>query len=317
MPARGRAIADAVRVGPTTVAATLTSREGSSVPSYTCFDVTRDGPVAHVRMNRPDALNTMTRAFWMELPAIMRALDDEGRARAIVLSSTGKHFCAGMDLAVFTGGDSEGLAGPAGEGYSNETGRRRAYLWQMVKLLQASLTSLEQVRVPVLAAIQGGCIGGGVDLVTAADLRYTSADAFFCVQESNIGMTADVGTLQRLPKLIPEGVAREMAYLGRRLPAQRAHQVGLVNEVFDDHDSLVAGVLDLAHEIAGKSPLAIWGSKESLNYARDHSVADALNFIATWQTGMFQPGDMVESFVAKSEKRDPAFDDLLPPAKEF
>jgi enoyl-CoA hydratase len=277
--------------------------------TYTCFDVAIDGGVAHVQLNRPEALNSMTRELWTELPQVMAELDRTGAVRAIVLSSTGRHFSAGMDLGVFAGNDA-----PAGDGGGRvEAGRRRGQLWQTVKLLQASLTSLEAVRAPVLAAIQGGCVGGAVDLVTAADLRYASADAFFVVQEINIGMTADVGTLQRLPKLIPEGVAREMAYLGRRLPARRAYELGLVNEVFDDHESLVAGVLEVAAEIAAKSPLAIWGTKEAIKYTRDHSVEDSLNFIATWQTGMFQPADMLESFAAQGEKRDPVFDDLTPP----
>jgi len=280
--------------------------------TYTCFDVTMDGKVAHLQLNRPDSLNSMTREFWSELPAIVRDLDDRGEARAIVISSTGKHFSAGMDLAVFTGGGS--IEAGQGGGGSEELGRKRAQFRQVAMTLQDSFTALEKARVPVLAAIQGGCIGGAVDLVTACDMRYASADAFFCVQEINIGMTADVGTLQRLPKIIPDGVAREMAYRGHRLPAARAHQVGLVNEVFDDHESLVGGVLEIAHEIAGKSPLAIWGSKEMLNYSRDHSVADGLNYIATWQTGMFQPTDMIESFSAKADKRDPEFDDLLPNA---
>lgn len=279
------------------------------MPDHTCFAVTLDGPVAHVRLNRPDELNTMTRAFWSELPEIMAALDADGSVRAIVVSSTGRHFSAGMDLAVF--------AGDGGDDGDAEMGRRRARLWQLVKVLQRSVGSLDAVRVPVLAAVQGGCIGGAVDLVTAADLRYASADAFFCVQEINIGMTADVGTLQRLPKLVPDGIAREMAYLGRRLPAARAHQVGLVNEVFDDHDALVEGVLERAREIAAKSPLAIWGTKEAIRYARDHTVDDALNFIATWQTGMFQPADLMESLAARQERRDPSYDDLLPPPERL
>jgi enoyl-CoA hydratase len=282
--------------------------------TYTCFDVTMDGKVAHVQLTRPNDLNTMTRAFWLELPEIIRGLDDEGAARAIVVSSTGRHFSAGMDLGVFAGGVGDG---PSSDGHSTELGRRRANFRQVAMMLQGSFTAFEQARMPVLAAIQGGCIGGAVDLVTACDMRYASKDAFFCVQEINIGMTADVGTLQRLPKVIPEGVAREMAYRGHRLSADRAYQIGLVQEVFEDHESLVAGTLDIAHEIASKSPLAIWGSKEMLNYSRDHSVADGLNFIATWQTGMFQPDDMVESFAAKGEKRDPQFDDLLPNPKAF
>ena len=280
---------------------------------YTCFDVTESDHVAHVQLNRPDQLNSMIPEFWTELPDIVRAISAKGQARAIVLSSTGRHFSAGMDLAVFTGGGSSG--GVAGDSRSAEAGRVRARLRETALNLQDSFTALEKARMPVIAAIQGGCIGGAVDMVTACDLRYVSADAFFVIQEINIGMTADVGTLQRLPKLIPDAVCRELAYLGGRMPAQRAYEVGLVNGVFDTHDDLVAGALDVAAQIAAKSPLAIWGSKEMITYARDHSVADSLNYIATWQTGMFQPADMMESFAAKADKRDPEFDDLLPSPK--
>ncbi len=284
---------------------------------YTCFDVTESDQVAHLQLNRPDKLNSMIPEFWSELPEIVRGLSAEGRVRAIVISSTGKHFSAGMDLSVFTGGADSALEGSVAEGgadrpRSTEAGRKRARLRETALLLQGTFTALEQSRMPVLAAIQGGCIGGAIDLVTACDLRYASADAFFVVQEINIGMTADVGTLQRLPKIIPEGIARELAYLGGRLPASRAYEVGLVNQVFDDHAALVEGTLDLAAQIAAKSPLAIWGSKEMITYSRDHSVADGLNYIATWQTGMFQPADMAETFAAKAEQRDPRFDDLLP-----
>jgi enoyl-CoA hydratase len=279
--------------------------------SWKCFDVTVTDHVAHVVLNRPDALNSMIREFWNELPLIVRELDDRGDIRAIVVSSTGKHFCAGMDLAVFSSEDS-GLGDGAGE-----MGRVRARLRQSALMLQESFTAFEKARMPVLAAIQGGCIGGAVDMVTAADMRYCSADAFFVIQEINIGMTADVGTLQRLPKLIPDGVAREMAYTGRRMTAQRALEVGLVNEVFPTHEALVEGVLAIAGEIASKSPLAVWGSKEMLTYARDHSVADSLNHIATWQTGMFQPSDMVESFKARAEGREAVYPDLLGNPNEF
>jgi enoyl-CoA hydratase len=271
-----------------------------------CFDVEVQDGVAHLRLNRPDELNTMIPAFWSELPSIVRDLDGTSAARAVVISSTGRHFSAGMDLAVFTGGG--GIDGGA-----TEEGRRRARLWMMVQHLQDSFTALEAARMPVLAAVQGGCIGGAVDMVCAADMRYCTADAFFCVQEINIGMTADVGTLQRLPKLIPEGIARELAYTGDRMGAEDALRCGLVNRVFDDHEALVAGVLDIARRIASKSPLAVWGTKESITYARDHSTADALKQIAGWQSGMFQPADMIESFTAKSEGREPAFEDLPTP----
>lgn len=280
---------------------------------YTCFDVEITDKVAHVRLNRPDELNTMVPAFWTELPRIVREIDDEGSARVIVVSSTGKHYSAGMDLSVFTGGGGDDrLAGRSGE-----QGRRRAYLRQTAMMLQESFTAFERARMPVLAAIQGGCVGGAVDMVTACDCRYATADAFFVIQEINIGMTADVGTLQRLPKLIPEGIAREYAYTGRRMPASEAKEIGLVNRLFDTQEQMLDAVLDIAREIASKSPLAIWGTKEMINYARDHSVADSLNYIATWQTGMFQPADMMETFAAKGDKRDPEFDDLLPNPKDF
>ncbi len=282
---------------------------------YSCFDVEITDKVAHLRLNRPDELNSMIPAFWVELPRIVREIDDEGSARVIVVSSTGKHFSAGMDLSVFTGG--AGITGGGQPPRSSELGRNRAKLRQTAMMLQESFTAFEKARMPVLAAIQGGCVGGAVDMVTACDSRYATADAFFVIQEINIGMTADVGTLQRLPKLIPEGVARELAYTGRRMPAERAKEVGLVNEVFATHDEMLAGVMEIAREIASKSPLAIWGTKEMINYARDHSVADSLNYIATWQTGMFQPADMMESFAAKGEKRDPEFDDLLSNPDEF
>ena len=269
---------------------------------WRCFDVDVTDKVAHVRLSRPDELNTMIPEFWAELPEIVTTLSDEATARAVVISSTGRHFSAGMDLAVFA----------APKDTAAELGRRHAKLRSTAKRLQWSFSALEKARIPVLTAVQGGCIGGAVDLVTAADLRYASADAWFCVMEINIGMTADVGTLQRLGKVIPEGVARELAYTGRRMSAQRAYEVGLVQEVYADHDSLVSGVLETAREIAGKSPLAIWGTKVAMNFARDHSVDEALDQIATWQAGMFQPADMVEAFTAKAEKRDPSFPDLLP-----
>ena len=280
--------------------------------SENCFDVEVANKVAHIRLNRPEQLNSMVLEFWVELPEIVRNLDARGDVRAIVLSSTGRHFCAGMDLGVFTSGDTAITPGDA-----DEMGRVRARLRQTALMLQESFTAFEKARMPVLAAIQGGCIGGAVDMVTAADMRYASADAFFVIQEINIGMTADVGTLQRLPKIIPDGVARELAYTGRRMSAQRALEVGLVNQVFPTHEELVTGVLEIAGEIASKSPLAIWGTKEMLLYSRDHSVADSLNHIATWQTGMFQPSDMAESFMAKAEGRETNFPDLLPVPKEF
>ena len=269
--------------------------------SYTCFDVKLDGGVATGPRSRGEKLNTMVPAFWDELPALVRDLDASGEARVVVLASTGRHFCAGMDLSVFGGTRPEG-----------ETGRLRANLRANVLHLQETFSVLEKARMPVLAAVQGGCIGGAVDMITACDMRYATEDAFFCVQEINIGMTADVGTLQRLPRLIPEGVCRELAYTGRRMPAAEAKAVGLVNEVYGDHEALLDGVHEVARTIASRSPLAIYGSKKMITYARDHSTADSLDHMATWQAGMFQPADMAEAFAAQAEGREGDFDDLLP-----
>lgn len=269
--------------------------------AYRCFEVDIADRVAHVQMARPDELNTMVPEFWSELPEIVTRISDEASARVVVISSTGRHFSAGMDLSVFAAQQEEG-----------EEGRKRARIRSTVKRLQWSFTALEQARVPVLVAVQGGCIGGAVDLVTAADVRYCTEDAWFCVMETNIGMTADVGTLQRLGRVVPEGVARELAFTGRRMPAQRAYEVGLVQQVYPDHAALLAGVLDTAKEIAAKSPLAIWGVKVAMNHARDHGVTQGLDQIADWQSGMFQPADMLEAFAAKAEKREPVFPDLLP-----
>ena len=269
--------------------------------AYECFEVDVDAGVAHVRLSRPDALNTMTPAFWRELPELVTGLSDGGSVRAVVISSTGRHFCAGMDLSVFTSGNLV---------TAGEPGRGNAHRRLMVKALQRSFDALEAARMPVIAAVQGGCIGGALSLVTACDVRYASADAFFVLQETNIGMTADVGALQRLPKIVPDGVVRELAFTGRRMPAARAREVGLVNEVFDDHEALVEGALAVAHEMARHSPLVLWGVKEALNHARDHSVAESLEFVSLWQTGMLQTADMAAGLMAQQAKQAPVYEDL-------
>ncbi len=273
--------------------------------THSCFDLEVKDKVAHLRLCRPDELNTMTRAFWVELPRALRELDATAKARVVVLSSTGKHFSAGMDLSVFAGA---GLTTPA----TTEIARLREMLRRTVLELQDSFNALEEIRMPVLAAIQGGCIGGAVDMVSACDARYCTTDAFFCVQETNLGMVADCGTLQRLQHIMPSGVARELAYTGRRLPATRAKEVGLVNELFDTQETMLAAVMQVATEIAEHSPLAVHGTKEMLNYAREHNVAESLRYMAAWQSGMFHATDMMECFVAKAEKRKPVFEDLVP-----
>ncbi|MDZ4690605.1 crotonase/enoyl-CoA hydratase family protein [Terricaulis sp.] len=275
-----------------------------------CFAVTIENNIAHIVLNRPQAFNAMPRPFWNELPVIVNDINDNAKARVIVISSTGKHFTAGMDISVFTDGDGVSAAG--GDQYTRAESFR-----QFVLKLQGSFNCLDNARIPVIAAIQGGCIGAGVDMTSACDIRYATEDAFFQIAEINIAMTADVGTFPRLCKLIPEGWVRELAYAGRRLPAQKAKEIGLVNDVFATQADMLAHVMELAREIASKAPVAVAGSKRMINHARDHSIADGLDYIATWQAGMFSPPHMMEAFAAKAQKRDPVFPDLAPVRKEM
>ena len=277
-----------------------------STSTSTCFNVTIADHIAHIEMKRPDAFNSMTRDFWNELPKIVKDINDNARARVIVITSTGKHFCAGMDLSVFASGDG------VTQGSVSDRETRGESVRLHVHHLQNTFTCLDEARIPVLVAVQGGCIGGAVDFISACDIRWASADAFFCIQEINIGMTADVGTFPRLCKLIPEGWVRELAYTGRRLTAAKAKEIGLVNEVFDTHEALVAHVMETAREIASKAPLAVTGSKVMINYARDHSIRDGLDYIATWQAGMFSPAHMAEAFRANAAKEPGNFPELLP-----
>jgi enoyl-CoA hydratase len=212
----------------------------------------------------------------------------------LVISSTGKHFSAGMALDVF---------GAGGVQMDDSSPEGRSAMGLLIQDMQGTFTQLETLRIPVIAAIQGGCIGGAVDMVTACCLRYTTADAFFCIQEINIGMVADVGTLQRLPKLIPEAVVKELAYTGRRLPAARAQALGLVNEVFDSAESLLAGAMQAAREIAAKPPVAIWGTKQAIHYARDHATADALQHMGLLQSAIWSNRHVREAVMAMKEKR--------------
>ena len=275
--------------------------------TYSCFEYDLRDHVAHVTMCRGDDFNTMTKAFWSELPELIDKISDAAEARVIVLSAQGKHFCAGMDLANFQ--DDGELHGTDVKKVSQ--GRRSEAQFRVMRELQYTISCLEKARMPVIAAIQGACIGGAVDLVTACDIRYAAKDAFFCIQEINIGMAADVGTLQRLPYLIPEGIVRELAYTGRRFSADEALRYGLINAVFDTHETVIDHALNVAREIADKAPLAVTGTKEILNYNRDHTVEESLNYAALWNSAMNFSDDMMEAFKSKTEKRDPDFQGLV------
>ena len=268
----------------------------------TCFELTIDKHIAHLVMNRADRMNALDMTFWRELDEVLQQLHTSNQARVLVISSTGKHFSAGMSLEAF--GNSVSMDDQSAEG--------RAAIFDMLGGLQSTFTRLETLRIPVIAAIQGGCIGGAVDMVTACCLRYATADAFFCIQEINIGMVADVGTLQRLPKLIPMAVVKELAYTGRRLSADKALQYGLVNEVLPDAGAALAAAMKAAEDIASKPPVAVWGTKQALNYARDHSVDDALKQMAWLQSGIWSNAHVQQAISAFQQKKSAVFPDLAP-----
>jgi enoyl-CoA hydratase len=280
--------------------------------SHRCFDVSVKDRIAHIVMSRPEKRNSMIPEFWDELPRIVQEIDDEARARVIVISSTGPHFSSGLDVTAFA--PDAGLGGLAGAEAARARRQAGARFYQMVRHMQRTFTCLEECRLPVLAAIQGGAIGGGVDLVTACDMRYATEDAFLTIFEINIGMTADVGTFPRIVKLLPEGVVRELAYTGRRMPASEAQALGLVNRVYPGQQQMLDGVMEVAREIASKPPLAVYGCKRMINYARDHSTADGLDYIGIWNASMLQPEEMAEAMRANAEKRPGDFVDL-PPAR--
>jgi len=269
------------------------------------FALSIQGDVAHLEMNRGDKANAMSPEFWADLPRLAGELGRDPSVRVVVLSGRGKHFSGGMDLAAF-----QGILGLT----SAEPGRGAEALYELIRRFQAALSSLEELRVPVIAAVQGVCLGGGVDLACACDIRIASAEARFGIEEIEIGMAADVGTLQRLPRLIPSGILRELAYTGRRFSAEEARSWGFVNTVHDSPEATLAAALDLAREIAGKSPLAIAGIKRAVTYARDHSVADSLDQIALWNAGALRPEDLMKAIQARMAKQKADFADLLPPA---
>jgi enoyl-CoA hydratase len=261
--------------------------------------------IALLRLNRPERMNTFAPPFFPAFRDAVRALHAEGRARVLVVASSGKHFSAGMALDTFAGGDAL---------LDTRTPRARLSFQDSLRRLMGCFDVLDACRLPVICAVQGGCIGGALDLAAACDLRYCTADAFFTVQEIHIGMAADLGVLQRLPKLIPPGVARELAYTGERLGAERALALGLVNAVLPDAVALLALALGVARSIAAKSPLAIAGSKLALNHARDHGTAASLQQMSLLQSAIFDPAEMSEAIAAWKGKRAGVFDPLAPVA---
>ena len=267
------------------------------------FTLESQGGIAHLQLNHPERMNTMVPAFFPALRDAVTTLNDAGQTRVLVISSTGKHFSAGMALDVFAGGNPM---------LDTASARTRLSFQQSLRRLMACFDVLDEANFPVICAVQGGCIGGALDLAAACDIRLCSADAFFSAQEIHIGMAADLGVLQRLPKIVPQGVAREMAYLGERLGAERALAVGLVNAVLPDAAALQERAIAMARGMAAKSPLAVAGTKLAINHARDHGTAASLQQMTLLQSAIFDTGEMAEAIAAWKDKRAGQFDPLAP-----
>lgn len=268
--------------------------------AYQAFKVELKDRIAHVQINRPEKINAMNADFWSEIREVFAWIEDTPEVRVVVLSGAGQHFSSGIDLM---------LLAQVGAQLGKEVGRNARTLKRKIEELQSSFNAVDQCSKPVLAAIQGYCLGGAIDLISACDMRYCSSDAQFAIKEIDVGMAADVGTLQRLPHIIGDGIMRELAYTGRTVQADEALRIGLVNRVYVDHESLLAGVFEIAHTIAQKSPIAVQGSKEMIRYMRDHTVADGLNYIATWNAAMLQSEDLRVAMAAHMSKQQPEFKD--------
>ncbi|MCI4667822.1 MAG: crotonase/enoyl-CoA hydratase family protein [Bacteroidia bacterium] len=267
---------------------------------YATIKVQLENQVAWVSFNRPEKANALNAQSWKDLKAAFEEIDANPEARVVVLQGEGKHFCSGIDVSMLMSLNQENP-------YKDE-GRKREYLRRVVLDLQAPINAIENCRKPVIAAIHRGCIGAAVDIIAACDMRYATEDTYITVKEIDMGMVADLGTLQRLPKIIPDGIAREMAYTGRKVGGKEAESFGLVNKAYSSQEEMIEEVGKLAIQIAAKSPLSIRGTKEMLNYSRDHSVADGLNYIATWNAAMILSEDLMKAMQAQMMKTTPEFD---------
>ncbi len=269
--------------------------------TFSCLQISVSDHIAHLQLDRPDKANALNGVLWREIEAAFRWVDSAPEVRVALLSGAGAHFCAGIDFellqAILQNIDS--LA----------EGRKQEQLRRSILELQDCFTALETCRKPVLAAIHGACIGAALDLIAACDMRYASAEAIFSLREVDLGIVADLGSLQRLPRLIGEGRTRELAFTGRDCGATEALQIGLVNRVFDNPRQLLEEVQALAATIAAKSPLTVRGIKAIMNYSRDHSVASGLNFVATWNAATVLSADTQEALRAALQKRSPQFQD--------
>lgn len=269
----------------------------------TVFSVERDGNVATLWLDSPERRNAMGPDFWRDLPVLVDELAADDEIRAIVLAAKGPCFTVGLDLKTMGGT----IAGDGGGGGGGSLAARSSRFLREVKRLQGSVTSLERCPKPVIAAVHSYCLGGGIDLITAADIRLASADAIFSVRETKIAIVADVGTLQRLPRIIGKGHVAELAYTGKDITAERAAQIGLVNDVLPDQDALLKAAQAMAAEIAANSPLAVRGTKAVLKACENRSIEEGLDYVGVWNAAFLQSNDLIEAMTAFMEKRPPKY----------
>ena len=271
------------------------------------FDIEFLGHVAHIKLNRPEKRNAMNWDFWRDLPRIVGDIDTHARARCIVLSSTGPVFSAGLDLSLF--GQDVFASSKTAKMNEKELQTPQNFM-SFLSFLQDSISSLQKARIPVICAIQGGCIGGGVDLICSADIRLATNDAFFSIRETKIGMVADVGTFPRIVKLLPEGIVKELAFTGRNFSAQEAKEYGFVNRLYESHDALIEGALKIANEIASNSPAAVYGCKKVIDFSRDHTIDEGLEWINMWNASMLSQSELMEGFQSYKSKKEGNFAEL-------
>ena len=270
--------------------------------SFETIRIDRNGAIAEVVLDRAKKLNAMTRGFFFEIKRAFEEIDADADIRATIVWAEGKHFTAGLDL-------KEAMTGVlgAGNGDAKSAARRNLSLYHEIRDLQDCFSAIERCRKPVIAAVHSKCIGGGLDLITACDVRLCSEDASFSIYETKIAIVADVGTLQRITPIVGKGMAREMAYTGKFVPADRALACRLVNEVYATKDALLAAAREMAHEIASNSPLAVQGAKVVLNYSEQHKIEEGLEHVAQWNSAFLMSNDVGEAMQAFIEKRKPEF----------
>jgi enoyl-CoA hydratase len=271
--------------------------------------VERAGHVATLWLDRPEKRNAMGMAFFAELPPAMADLGADDDVRAIVVAARGPAFTVGLDLTSLGGvvGEDPTPAGASSEHRRPSEARRASKTLQNVRSLQAAISSVADCPKPVVAAVHGWCIGGGVDLVTACDIRLCSSDAVFSVRETRMAMVADLGTLQRLPLILPAGRVAELAYTGKDVDAALAERIGLVNGVYEDAAAVQAAARELAEEIAANPPLAVQGTKAVLSSTYRAQVQAGLEYVATWNAGQLRSHDLIEAVTAFFERRPPKF----------